>query len=91
MIFGPNSAFVSLPCTVVGYSTKTAFQFPIPLGIDSICPYSPKLIVEFKFCAKKPISGSFGVENSQKYLKIAKKFYKSQNLLKIKFYVAFHV
>ena len=50
------------------------FQFPIPLGIDLICLFSPKLIAEFKFCAKKPISGSYGVENSQKFLKIAKKF-----------------
>ena len=52
------------------------FQFPIPLGIDLICLYSPKLIAEFEFCAKKAISGSYGVENSQTFLKIAKEFLK---------------
>ena len=50
------------------------FWFPVPLGIHSICLYSPKSIVEFEFCAKKAISGIYGLENSQKFLKKAKNF-----------------
>ena len=42
-----------------------------PLGIDLICLYSPKSVVEFEFDAKKAISGSYDVENSQNIMKIA--------------------
>ena len=45
------------------------FWFPIPLGIYSICLYSPKSFVEFDICVKKAISGSYGLENSQTFLK----------------------
>ena len=50
------------------------FQFPTPLEIDLICLYGQKLIADFEFFANKAISGSFGVKNSQNFLKIAKKF-----------------
>ena len=50
------------------------FWFPVALGIYSICLYSPKLFVDFKFCAKKAISGIYGLENSLKFLKKAKNF-----------------
>ena len=48
------------------------FLFPVPLGNDLMSLYNPKSIVEFKFCAIKAISGSYGVENSQNFLKKAK-------------------
>ena len=48
------------------------FKLPVLLGIYLICQYSPKSIVEFEFCAIKAISGSYGIENSQNFLKIAK-------------------
>ena len=67
------------------------FLFPAHLGIYLICLYSLKSFVEFKFCAKKAISGSYGVENSQKSLKIAKKIQRSQKMLKNYFYDTFHV
>ena len=44
------------------------------LVIDLICLYCLKSFVEFEYCAKKAISGSYGVENSRKFLKKAKKF-----------------
>ena len=72
---------------MVGHSTKTAFSVPISLGIYLICLYSPKLIAEFEFCAKKGITGSFVVENSQKkILKIPKKKFlkKEKNSKKFK-------
>ena len=47
------------------------FKVPVLLGIF-ICQYSPKSIVEFELCAKKAISGSYGIENSQNFLKVAK-------------------
>jgi len=42
-----------------------------------ISPSSVKSFAEFEFCAKKAISGSYGLQNSQKFLK------KSQVFLKI--------
>ena len=56
-----------------------------------ISPSSVKSFAEFEFCAKKAISGSYGLENSPKFLKNAKNFQKYQNLPKIEFYRAFHV
>ena len=50
------------------------FKVPVLLWIYLIYQYSPKSIVESKFCAKKAISGSYGAENSQNSLKIAKNF-----------------
>ena len=50
------------------------FLFPVPLGIYLICLHSLKSFVEFEFCAKKAISGSYGLENSQIFLKKAKNF-----------------
>jgi hypothetical protein len=56
-----------------------------------MCLSSVKSFTEFEFCAEKAISGSYGLENSQKILKKAKNFIKSQNLPKIELYGAFHV
>ena len=50
------------------------YLFPVPLGIYLICLHSLKSFVEFEFCAKKAISGSYGLENSQNFLKKAKNF-----------------
>ena len=50
------------------------FLFPVALEIYLICLCSPKLFVEFKFCAQKAISGSYELENSQTFLKKAKNF-----------------
>ena len=52
------------------------FWFPVPLGIYLKCLYSPKSFVEFEFFAKRVISGSYGLENSQKFLKKAKNLWK---------------
>ena len=65
------------------------FLFPAHLGIYLVCLYSLKSFVEFKFCAKKAISGSYGLENSQKILKKVENFKKSKNLLKIEFMIFF--
>ena len=50
------------------------FLFPAHLGIYLICLYSLKSFLEFTFCAKKAISGSYGLENSQTFLKKTKNF-----------------
>ena len=50
------------------------YLFPVPLGIYLICLHSLKSFVEFEFCAKKAISGSYGLENSQIFLKKVKNF-----------------
>ena len=45
------------------------FKVPVLLGISLIRQYSPKSTLEFKFCAKRAISGSYGAENSQNFQK----------------------
>ena len=65
-----------LQCTAQWLATVLGqhFLFTAHLGIYLICLYSLKSFVEFKFCAKKAISGIYGLENSQKFLKKAKNF-----------------
>ena len=57
---------------VLGHSSP--FNSPVDPEIDLICLSSVKSFAEFEFCAKKAISGSYGLENSQKFLKKVKNF-----------------
>ena len=70
VLFLENSYFYPSDYTVVGSNTRTAPLIdPVDPEIGLICLSSVKSFAEFEFCAKKAISGRYGLENSQKFLK----------------------